>query len=92
MSNETEPHQKDPQQDLSEQRPQPWSIRRPQRYLFTLGIVILMIAVMAAGFGFISGGEGGAVPFLMILVAPALGIFYIWYFNFSELAKGEKSA
>ncbi len=71
---------------------QPWSARRPQRYLFSIGVVVLMTAVIVTGISFIGGGEGGVVPFLMILVAPILGIFYIWYFNFSELAKGEKSA
>jgi hypothetical protein len=71
---------------------QPWSTRRPQRYFFTLGIIILMVAVVSAGFGFISGGEGGIVPFLMILAAPVLGVFYIWYFNFSEFAKGDSTA
>ncbi len=68
---------------------QPWSMRRPQRYVFTVVVVVLMVAVIATGFGFISGGEGGVVPFLMILVAPVLGIFYIWYFNFSEFARGQ---
>ena len=48
-----------------------------------------MIAVMSTGVGFISSGEGGVVPFLMILVAPVLAIFYVWYFNFSEFAKEE---
>ncbi len=71
---------------------QPWSTRRPQRYFFTLGIIILMVAVVSAGFSFISGGEGGIVPFLMILAAPVLGVFYIWYFNFSEFAKGDSSS
>ena len=68
---------------------QPWSMRRPQRYLFSLGVIVLMIAVMSTGVGFISSGEGGVVPFLMILVAPVLAIFYVWYFNFSEFAKEE---
>jgi hypothetical protein len=70
---------------------QQWSMRRPQRYVFTVVVVVLMVAVIATGFGFISGGEGGVVPFLMILVAPVLGIFYIWYFNFSEFARGDTS-
>ena len=70
---------------------QPWSMRRPQRYVFTVVVVVLMVAVIATGFGFISGGEGGVVPFLMILVAPVLGVFYIWYFNFSEFARGDTS-
>lgn len=67
---------------------QPWSMRRPQRNFITVGIVILMIVVVTTGIIFIAGGQGGIVPLLMVLVAPALGAFYIWYFNFSEYAKG----
>lgn len=68
-------------------QPQPWSLRRPQRYIFSALIVIAMLGVMSAGVGFVSAGEGGIVPILMLVAAPALAVFYIWYFNFSDLAR-----
>lgn len=67
--------------------PIPWSLRRPQRYFFTAGIVVAMVAVMTAGIGYIANGVGGIVPVLMLVTAPVLGVFYTWYFNFSEQAR-----
>jgi hypothetical protein len=57
-----------------------WSLRAPQRYVIPGIIAVVMAAVVWAGFNFIQQGVGGAVPFLMIVVAPMLAGYYIWFF------------
>ncbi|MGB4324070.1 MAG: hypothetical protein WBJ33_02265 [Candidatus Nanopelagicales bacterium] len=65
----------------------PWSLRRPQRYVFTVIIVAAMLGIAGTAVSLILGGTGGIVPVLMLTVAPILAIYYVWYFNFSELAR-----
>jgi hypothetical protein len=57
-----------------------WSLRAPQRYIIPAIIAVVMAGVVWAGFAFIQQGVGGAVPFLMIVVAPILAGYYIWFF------------
>ena len=65
----------------------PWSLRRPQRYVLTVIIVVAMLALAGTAISLIVGGSGGIVPVLMLTMAPILAIYYVWYFNFSELAR-----
>ncbi len=65
----------------------PWSLRRPQRYVFTVIIVAAMLGIAGTAVSLILGGTGGIVPVLMLTVAPILALYYVWYFNFSELAR-----
>lgn len=68
--------------------PTPWSLRRPQRYVFTIAIVALMVVLAGTAVSLIASGTGGIVPVLMLTTSPVIGAFYVWYFNFSELARG----
>lgn len=63
-----------------ENYPRPWSSRSPQRWVFAAVAVALAVAVVIAAVGYISRGQGGIVPYLMIAGGPALGAYYVWYF------------
>jgi len=62
----------------------PWSTRSPQRWIFMAVAVILAVAVVLTGVAYIRQGTGGVVPFLMVAVAPVLGVVYAWYFGFKK--------
>lgn len=49
------------------------------RSLVALVVTIAMGAVVITGVNYLGQGIGGVVPFLMIVVAPILAGFYIWY-------------
>jgi hypothetical protein len=55
--------------------------------VFTVIIVAAMLGIAGTAVSLILGGTGGIVPVLMLTVAPILAIYYVWYFNFSELAR-----
>lgn len=57
-----------------------WSRRAPQRYIIPAVITFVMAAVVWSGVNYVQQGVGGAVPFLMIAVAPLLAGYYIWFF------------
>jgi len=46
--------------------------------------VILAVVVVLTGVAYIRQGTGGVVPFLMVAVAPVLGVVYAWYFGFKK--------
>ena len=60
--------------------PVPWSVRAPQRWVFAIAAVVVTVAIVIAALGAIGNGEGGVVPYLMLVVGPVLGGFYLWYF------------
>ncbi len=62
----------------------PWSTRRPQNFFLSGLLIVLGIALAAQGFAFISEGTGGAIPYLIIVLGPALAIFYTWYFTIRD--------
>jgi len=64
--------------------PVPWSARAPQRYVFAALAVVIGIAVIATGVGYIQAGTGGVVPFLMVTVGPVLAVVYVYYFGFRK--------
>jgi len=49
------------------------------RLIVAIVIVVGMGAVVVTGFNYINQGVGGVVPFLMVVVAPMLAVYYIWY-------------
>jgi len=53
--------------------------RSPWRFLVLAVIVVAMIAVVGAGITYLQQGIGGVVPVLMIVVAPMLAVYYVWY-------------
>ncbi len=60
----------------------PWSARRPQNLLLSLGFIVLAVALVMQAFAYIGQGIGGVIPYVLVLAGPAVAIFYIWYFNF----------
>ena len=60
----------------------PWSARRPQSLVLSLGFVVLAVALVMQAFSYIGQGIGGVIPYVLVLAGPAVAIFYIWYFNF----------
>ena len=64
--------------------PVPWSARAPQRSFFAALAVVIGIAVVLTGLGYIASGTGGVVPFLMVTVGPVLAVVYVYYFGFRK--------
>jgi len=62
----------------------PWSTRWPQNLVFALLAVGVTVAVTVSGLGSLQRQEGGVVPFLMVGVAPVLGVYYVYYFLFMK--------
>jgi len=58
----------------------PWSSRSPQKYVLSLVMVALAVALVLTGLGYIADGRGGLVPYLIVIVGPIISGFYIWYF------------
>jgi hypothetical protein len=59
----------------------PWSGRSPQKYVLSLIMLILAVALVGTGLNFISAGQGGLVPYLIVICGPVICGFYIWYFT-----------
>jgi len=62
------------------------SSRNPRRANRSAGKIALSLAFIAMAVGlvfqgvvYIGDGIGGLVPYLMILIGPALAVYYIWY-------------
>ena len=62
----------------------PWYSRRPQCLAITAMIVVACLGVMGAAIRYIADGTGALVPYLMLLTAPVLAIYYVWFLNFYE--------
>ena len=63
--------------------------RNPRRANRSAGKIALSLAFIAVAIGlvyqgviYIGDGIGGLVPYLMIVLGPALAIYYIWYLLF----------
>jgi hypothetical protein len=60
--------------------------QRPNRSAGKLALSVVFIAMAIGlvyqGVIYIGDGLGGLVPYLMILLGPALAVFYIWYLLF----------
>lgn len=59
----------------------PWSSRRPQNFVLSAILIALAIALVLQGFAYIRDGLGGLVPYLMVIVAPLLAAYYVWFFT-----------
>ncbi len=59
----------------------PWSARRPQNLVLSAVLIVIGIALAWQGFVLIGEGAGGVVPYFIIILGPALAIYYTWYFT-----------
>lgn len=62
----------------------PWGARRPQNFILSAAIIVVGIALVWQALAFIEEGTGGAVPILMLVLGPALAIFYTWYLTIHD--------
>lgn len=62
----------------------PWSTRRPQNFVLSAVLIVLGIALAIQGVVYVSQGVGGAIPYFIILLGPALAIYYTWYFTIRD--------
>lgn len=60
----------------------PWSARRPQNVVLSIALVIVAVFLVRQGITYINTGQGGLVPYFIILGGPALACYYTWYFCF----------
>ena len=60
----------------------PWSARRPQNVVLSALLIVIAILLVRQGLAYIAAGQGGFVPFLIILGGPVLAVYYTWYFCF----------
>lgn len=58
----------------------PWSSRSPQKYVLSLIMVGLAVALVLTGLGYIADGRGGLVPYLIVVGGPIISCYYVWYF------------
>jgi hypothetical protein len=60
--------------------------QRPNRsagkLALSLAFIAMAIGLVYQGVIYIGDGLGGLVPYLMILLGPALAVYYIWYLLF----------
>lgn len=67
----------------------PWSARKPQNILLSLVFIVLAVFLVRQGVMNINQGEGGFVPYLIIIGGPALACYYTWYFVFRRFDSDE---
>jgi hypothetical protein len=79
-----EPSTSATEQDGDGTFPRPWSTRRPQNFILSAALIVLGIALAIQGFVYVGQGVGGAIPYLLILLGPALAIYYTWYFTIRD--------
>ena len=63
--------------------------RRPQSLVLSALLVVVAVLLVRQGLTGISLGEGGFVPYLVIIGGPSLAIYYIWYFNFRRFGSDD---
>ncbi len=66
--------------NASEGPQRPWSGRSPQKYVISAVMVVLGVALVITGLGYISDGVGGLVPYLIVIAGPVITGYYVWYF------------
>jgi hypothetical protein len=70
---------------MTEEQPseaRPWSTRRPQNLILSAVLLLVAAALVWQGFAYIGQGQGGLVPYFIILGGPVLACYYVWYFVF----------
>lgn len=60
----------------------PWSARRPQNYVLSAALMVIAVFLVRQGLWYIDAGQGGFVPYLIILGGPVMAVYYTWYFCF----------
>lgn len=66
----------------------PWSTRRPQNLILSAVLIVLGIALAIQGVVYVSQGVGGVIPYFIILLGPALAVYYTWYFTIRDPEAG----
>ncbi len=56
--------------------------RSPGKLALSVAFIAIAIGLVYQGVIYIGDGVGGLVPYLMIVLGPALAIYYIWYLLF----------
>ncbi len=56
--------------------------RSAGKLALSAAFIAIAIGLVFQGVTYIGDGVGGLVPFLMIVLGPALAVFYIWYLLF----------
>ena len=63
-----------------QQSMRPWSARRPQNLVLSGLLIVLGLALAWQGLAYIRDGVGGVIPYFILILGPALAIYYTWYF------------
>jgi hypothetical protein len=58
----------------------PWSARRPQNFVLSGLLIVLGLALAWQGLSYIRSGVGGVIPYFILVLGPALAVYYTWYF------------
>lgn len=66
----------------------PWSARRPQSIVLSVAMVAMVVALEFTAVYDIRHGIGAAVPFFILVCAPVIGGYYLWYWNFYSFGAG----
>jgi hypothetical protein len=53
--------------------------RSAGKIALSLAFIAMAVGLVFQGVVYIGDGIGGLVPYLMILIGPALAVYYIWY-------------
>jgi hypothetical protein len=56
--------------------------RSAGKLALSAAFIAIAIGLVFQGITYIGDGVGGLVPFFMIVLGPALAVFYIWYLLF----------
>ena len=72
----------------TEESIRPWSARKPQNYVLSAILVIIGFALVWQGFALIDDGVGGVIPYFIIILGPALAVYYTWYFTIRDFGEG----
>lgn len=62
----------------------PWSARRPQSFVLSGILIAIGLALAWQGISYIRSGVGGVIPYFILILGPALGIYYTWYFTIRD--------
>ena len=63
-----------------QQSMRPWSARQPQNLVLSGLLIVLGLALAWQGLAYIRDGVGGVIPYFILILGPALAIYYTWYF------------
>lgn len=67
----------------------PWAAKRPQNFVLSAILIALAVGLVWQALTFIGEDDGGVVPYFMLVLGPALAIFYTWYFTIHDFGNAE---